>query len=287
MGTAAIILLIGIAAWWAVSAAGDRKDPLNKADAYAYRENGILYWLNLNSRGGKVKGKQHRMNIIEKIGDPPFLEEKHYSLRGEKTGKGYELTVTGDGKKITYAAWFNGPNLMVQEQGRAADIYKAVGQKIIDDYVKDIQQEFETAVYHSEEKENKRLRKFFSDLNHIYGFLYTSENGSYQLFLKIDEALLEGELTGSLLLMADTGTPNNSYEETNYALNGITDGQMLEFYTNVDGKQTKLKGTFHGDAAAFDLSFWLSEDRLPFKAVMEEEYKRSYAEFKAEALKRK
>ncbi|WP_316572235.1 hypothetical protein [Neobacillus sp. YIM B06451] len=264
--------------------AEDRKDPLNQADAFAYRENGHLFWFAVNSRTGKVKGKQHKMRVIEEIGKPPFLEEKHYRLKGNETDKGYEFKVNHGGNTTTIAAWFSGPTLMVEEPGeKAAKEYKAVGQEEIDKYIKDIQQEYETAVYHSEEKENKRLRKFFSDLNQIYGFLYSAENGSLQLFLKIDEALLQGELSGTLLMVADTGNENNPYEETTYPLNGITDGQVLRLYTEIDGTQTMLKGNFHGDATAFDLSFWLSDSNLLFKAVTEEEYKRSYTEFKAKA----
>ncbi|WP_156324656.1 hypothetical protein [Bacillus sp. FJAT-27245] len=284
---AAIILLIGIAAWWAVSAAGDRKNPLNKAEAFSYREDGLLYWFEAKSRSGKVKGNLHQMKVIEEIGKPPFLEEKHYRLSGKETNMGYEFKVNEDGKTRTYTAAFTGSNLMVHKKGEeAAKAYRAVGQKEIEHEVKEIQQEYEYAVYHSEEKEKARLRKFFSDLNQTYGFLHSADNGSYWLFLKIDEALLQGELSGSLLMLADTGNPNSPYEETNYPLNGITDGQMLRLYTKIDGKQTMLEGNFKGDATTFDLSFWLAESKLPFKAVTEKEYKQAYSEFKTNAQKR-
>ena len=87
----------------------------------------------------------------------------------------------------------------------------------------------------SEEIEKNRLNKFFSELETIYGYFYSADDESLQLFIKIDEALLEGELTGSLFMMADTG----SYEETSYVLNGITDGLMVQFFTIVDEKDTK------------------------------------------------
>lgn len=279
-------MLIGMAAWLAVSSAGDRKDPLNKAEAFAYKENGMLYWFELNSRSGKVTGKQHLMKVIEEVGGPPFLEEKHFSIRGEETGKWYELKVNHDGKTRKYSAWFSGPKLLIQEQGeKAPKVYKAAEKKEIEEYVKEIQREYDKAVYHSEEKEKTRLRNFFSDLNQIYGFLYSAEDGSYQLFVKIDEALLQGEVAGSLLMMAKTGNPGNPYEETKYAFNGITDGQILELYTMVDGKQTMLKGNFHGGAFAFDSSFWMAENKLPFMAVTEAQYKQSYTEFQEKAHK--
>ena len=120
----------------------------------------------------------------------------------------------------------------------------------------------------SEEIEKARLNNFFTELDRIYGYLYTSEDESIQLFIKIDEALHQGELTGSLLMMVNT----DPYEETSYVLNGITDGLMVQFFTSVDGKETKLEGNFHEDALSFDLSFWTTDIKLPFNAVTEEEF---------------
>ncbi|MBS4177712.1 hypothetical protein [Lederbergia citrea] len=137
----------------------------------------------------------------------------------------------------------------------------------------------ERALDRSEEKEKNRIRTFFSELNSVYGYLYTKENGKYQLFLEIDEALLQGELSGSLLMMADTGNKNNPYEETRYVLNGITDGHMVEFFTTVDGQKTKLEGNFIGATVGLNLSFWTTDQKLTFKAVTEEEFKKFKTKF--------
>lgn len=141
-------------------------------------------------------------------------------------------------------------------------------------------QELQIAMDQSEEKEKERLNKFFSELDRVYGYLYSSENSSFQLFIKIDEALREGELTGSLMMVAETGSEDNTYEETNYVLNGITDGHMVEFFTTVDGKAVKLEGRFYEEATGFDLSFWATDEKLSFHAVTEEEFDRSSKEFK-------
>ena len=276
--TAVIGLLIGVAFWWATSEVKDRKDPLNKSDAFVYSDNGILYWFELTSRKGKVEGKLHQQKFIEEIGKEPFMEEKKFPLTGETTEKGYEFKVNNGGEIMTFDAWFSGPHLLVQKQGEKDNkLYNPVDQEELDEYVKAIQ------FYHSEEKEKNRIKKFFSELDSVYGYLYSTENGSFQLFLKIDEALLQGELTGSLLMMTSTGNKNNSYEETRYVLNGITDGQMVRFFTTVDGKETRLKGNFHEAATGFDLSFWTTNQKLSFHAVTEEEFKRSYEEFKTKA----
>ncbi|MFD2446915.1 hypothetical protein ACFSO7_23520 [Bacillus sp. CGMCC 1.16607] len=156
--------------------------------------------------------------------------------------------------------------------------YNPVDQEELDGYVESLLN------YHTEEIENNRLRKFFNDLRKVYGYLHTSDDGSYQFFIKIDEVLLDGGgLTGSLLMMADTENKNNPYEETRYVLNGGTDGHMVEFFTTVNGKKTKLKGNFHESATGFDLSFWATNRKLLFHAVTEEEYKQKYEEFKTKA----
>ncbi|USK87489.1 hypothetical protein [Peribacillus asahii] len=284
-GVAVVIgSLIGVAFWWATSEEKDQKDPLNQSDAFVYSDNGILYWFELTSQKGKVKGTLHQQKIIEEVGKVPFMEEKKSSLTGETTEKGYEFKVNNGGNIITFDAWFSDGNLLVQKQGeKDNEVYKAVDQEELDKYVKALQQGLQMAIYHSEEKEKNRLRKFFSDLDSVYGYLYSTENGSFQLFIKIDEALLQGELTGSLLMMTDTGSKTNPYEETRYALNGITDGLMVRFFTTVDGKETKLEGNFHEGATRFDLSFWTTDQKLSFHAVTEEEFKQNYEEFKQKA----
>jgi len=145
-----------------------------------------------------------------------------------------------------------------------------------------------TALDQSEEKENTRLKTFFSELKSVYGYLYSTENGKFQLFIKIDEALLQGELAGSLLIMeVDTEDKNNPYEERRYVLNGITDGHMVKFITTVDGKKATLEGHFIKGATSFDLSFWKTDEKLVFNAVTEEEFKQSYEEFKTKVKNRK
>ena len=282
--TVVIGVLIGLAFWWTTSEVKDQKDPLNQSDAFVYSDTGILYWFELTSRKGKVEGTLHQQKIIEEVGKVPLMEEKKFPLTGETTEKGYEFKVTNGRNIMTFDAWLSKRNLVVQKQGKKDnEVYKAVDQEELDKYVKAIQQELQMAIYHSEEKEKNRLRKFFSDLDSVYGYLYSTENGSFQLFIKIDEALLQGELTGSLLMMTNTGIKENPYEETIYALNGITDGLMVRFFTTVDEKETKLEGNFHEGATRFDLSFWTTNQKLSFHAVTEEEFKQNYEEFKTKA----
>ncbi|MDQ6596263.1 hypothetical protein E2K98_23605 [Bacillus salipaludis] len=267
--TAVIGLLIGTAFWWATSKVKDLKDPLNKSDAFVYSDNGILHWFELTSRRGEVKGKLHQQRFIEKAGKAPIMEEKLFPLTGETTEKGYKFKLNNGGEIISYEAWFSGPHLSVQEQGeKDITLYNPVNHKELDGYIKALKD------YHAEENENKRIRYFFSNLRSVYGYLYTAQDDSFQLFVKIDEALLEGELTGYLLMMDDKG------KESRYVLNGVTDGRLVKFFTTVDGKTTKLEGKFHEGATGFDLSFWTTDQKLSFHAVTKEVFKHSYKEFK-------
>lgn len=133
---------------------------------------------------------------------------------------------------ILLDAWISGGNLFIQKQGEKGNkVFKAVNEEELNKNEKTMQQEMQIAIDQMEEKEKKRLKKFFSDFNSIYGFLYSRANDSYQLLLTINEATLEGEVTGTLLMMTNKGRGNNSYEETSYDLNGITDLQAYrEFF---------------------------------------------------------
>jgi hypothetical protein len=269
-GVATIIgVLIGAAFWWIPTKVNELKDPLNNSDAYVFSDNGILYWFELNSKSGKIEGKLHQQRFIETAGKAPTLEEKIYPLTGETTKERYFFEVKNGTEMVRFKAWFTGPHLSVQKQGeKDSKLYNPVNLEELDSYVKALQD------YHTEERENNQRREFFTALRNVYGYLYSARDSSFQLFVKIDEALLEGELTGSLLMIDDEG------KETRYPLNGVTDGNMLRLFTTVDKKTTKLDGIFHEGATELDLSFWMTDQMLTFHAVTEEEFIQSYEEMK-------
>ena len=128
----------------------------------------------------------------------------------------------------------------------------------------------------TEEMEKNRIRNFFDELNAIYGYYYRAEDYSFQLLLTIDEALYEGEISGSLLLMERTGDKQN---EARFEWSGITDGYIIKLYMTVDGEQKLMEGSFHGDTASFDVNFWTTNQKVMFQAVTEEEYKQRYEEY--------
>jgi hypothetical protein len=277
----AIGLLIGVVFWWGLSILEDRKEPLNKADSFVYSDSGSLYWFEVSSRKGKVEGIFHQQEVIEEVGKEPNLVEKKSPITGKTTENGYEFKLKSDGDILKFHAWFSGANLFVQKQGDIDKIlYVAADQEKLDENIKALQKELEMAIYHAEEKENNRLRNFFNDFRSVYGYLYSNENDTFQLFIKIDEALLQGEISGSLLLMNHNGDKTTRYQETKYHFNGITDGIMVEIFTLVDGKETSMTGSFHGDASSFDLSFWKDGQKLSFQAVTEVEFHQKYEEFK-------
>lgn len=264
---AVIMLLIAAAIWWIPSKMNELQDPLNKSDAFVYSNNGIVLWFELASKRGNIEGKLHQQRFIEYPGKAPVLEDKVYPLLGKTTENGYIFDVKQGTETIGFNAWFTGPHLSVQKQGeKDSTPYNPVNWEELDGYVEALKD------YHTEEREKKQRREFFTELRSIYGYLYSDNDGSFRLFIKIDEALLEGEMTGSLLMVDDKGN------ETSYALNGITDGSKVRFYTTVNGKTTKLEGRFHESATEFDLSFWKTDQKLLFHAVTEDEFIQNYKE---------
>lgn len=271
-GAAAVIgLLIGLACWWVTTDQMDNEDRLNNADAFVYPNNGMIYYFELNSYRGRVDGILHELKLREESGRAPYIEEMKYPLSGKTTDKGYEFRVIKQGNANRFQAWFSGPHLVVQQQGEGDDIrYNPVSHAQLATYVEALKQ------YHTEYREQVRRRDFFSQLSSVYGYWSSTKIGSSQLFIRIDEALLEGELSGTLLMMTDTGDPNRPYEESKYPLNGITDGSMMEFFTIIDGEKIKLKGYVDEAARGLDLSYGKSGPILSFHAVTEEEFNKHY-----------
>ncbi len=273
------ILLAVTAVWWFSSQTGN--DPFNESGLYVCAEDGLLYWFDLSARKGKVEGTFHKHQIIEEIGEVPFIEEKTYSLSGTAEENNYEFTAVSDDETRNFHVEFSGNDLSVLEHGEDESLlFKGISNNELNEYLSNLDKELEKAIDGMEEKEKEFIRTFFSDLRSIFGFLYTAENGEYQLFIKIDEALLEGELSGSLLVREKTENEQKPFEETVYDINGITDGQMLNLYTNVNGEQKKLEGNIEDINSGFYLTFWESDEKLLFEAVSEEEYENKSEEFK-------
>lgn len=275
------VIIIGAAVWWGISIMNDRKEPINQSDAFVYAENSVLQWFDLSIRNETIKGTFNEKKIIEEIGKVPVLAEHTYKVTGTSTTNGYELQVQKDGSLEKYDAWFANDQFHIRSHiDGEIKILKGVKENELKKYMDDLQEQLDIAVYHSEKKEKDRIQKFFNDLRSKYGFLYRSDDESFQVFIKIDEAYLEGELSGTLTLMEKIDGQENPYKETKYEINGITDGLMINLYTTVDGKTVKMEGNFPNGADSFLLTFWMTEKEIMFLSVTEEEYKQSYEEFK-------
>lgn len=274
IGTAAVLamILIGGVVWWAISQ--------KETKIYVHSDEGVLMWLELSGGNHNIDGTLHHHQIIEEPGIEPFMEKKEYTLSGTKTENGFTLTAVYHDETRNFTGKLSGTDFVLTEREKNPLKFAAVSKQELEGFIKKLEEELEDAVYHAEEREKTRIRQFFAELRNVCGFLYTAPDGSKQYFIKIDEALLEGELTGSLLATVNTGNEQNPFKETTYPLNGITDGRLLNFYTNIDGKSKKLDGHFEDGVTGFHLSLWDSDEKLFFEAVTEEEYAQKSAAFK-------
>lgn len=258
----------------------------SKEEVYSYSQKGELIWVELNNRKDKVKGTIHWKKVVEEVGQVPYLEENKFALAGEKAEDGYIITLKKDKETIEAKVSIINSELSLQILGEeTSKPLKLVTKEELAAQQEVIQEDLEYALYHMEKKEKDRIAQFVSDFTNVYGYLYSEDDRPYLLFLRIDEALLQGEVTAELLLMEKTEDDNTPYKETSYPVNGITDGQILKLYTDVNGKSTLLEGNFHDSAASFDLTFWLTEEKVQFRAVSEEEFNQKFEAFKAWASK--
>lgn len=267
------VLLIGIVFWFVFNFTGSSK-------TYVFSDEDSLYWFELSSRGDKVDGEFFQWELIQEVGQVPFLEKKEASVTGEKTEEGYTIKVDMDGEKLAFDIKYSGEDLLVSNQAEeGVNLYKPVEKESLTDYQNAINAQYEEAIYHAEYKENQRLRNFFDAFNAAYGYLHIAADGEFLVFLQIDEAHLEGEVMGSLQVIEQTGDTNSPFKETEYPVNGITDGLILRLYTDIDGESMKLEGEFIEPAESFELTFWKSSEKIRFDVVTEEEYKKLSEEF--------
>jgi hypothetical protein len=265
-----IVVLIAVLLWWMT---------LGRTETFLHHASGELSWFDISIQKDKFEGKLHHHKIMEEPGQVPYIEEMVYSMKGEKVSEAeYELVVYRNGGIELYQAKLKDGDLSIQLDGENSKIYTPVQNEELQTHLSELQEEFDNVMYHAEYKEDERIRKFFNEFRSPYGYLYTNEDQTLQMLIKIDEALLEGEVSGSLLMMKKIG---DTYTETTYELNGITDGLMIRLYMTVDGEDTILAGNFYdGNASNFDLSLWETDEKVVFHAVTEEEYNQHYEEFK-------
>ncbi|WP_010098897.1 hypothetical protein [Ornithinibacillus scapharcae] len=272
-------MLIILLLWWLLP------EKQEEEAVYLYRERGHLTWLELTSQHDKVNGKLYQKKVVEEVGQVPYMEENEFTLAGEETEAGYTFTLKQDKKTIEVKANLVDSKLSLDIPGEeGSKQLRLVTIEELTEQQEAIQADLDDALYHMEKKEKDRIAKFVSDFTSVYGYLYAEDNKPYQLFLRIDEALLQGEVTAELLLMERTEDENQPYKETRYPMNGISDGLILKLYTDVDGVSTLLEGRFHDSVESFDLSFWLTDEKLLFREVTEEEFNQKYDEFKTNAM---
>lgn len=256
-----VLLILGITIHNLIIYVKDKKEPLNNYYAFVYPDNAKVKWFELKSRNGKIQGEYHEKSIGKDNGKKQPLKEKIYPVVGKVTRNGYEFNVKQNENYNRYSAKFVGPHLSIRKKtDKENKLYNSVNQKELNNYIEALKD------YYKEENEQKQIREFFSKLRNVYGYLHSDINDKMKLFIKIDEALLEGELTGSLTIIDKEG------KETKYNFNGITDGNKLRFYTKVNNKETKLEGKFYNGVERFDLTYWETNKKMMFRSITEKEF---------------
>ncbi|MDG3044908.1 hypothetical protein OE903_17270 [Bacillus sp. B6(2022)] len=75
------------------------------------------------------------------------------------------------------------------------------------------------------------VRNFIKKVTGAYGYLYTAEDGSYQLFLKVKRMYMQSEWAGSFLMRKVPGDGGEPYKETKHTAGGVSDGIMFDLST--------------------------------------------------------
>ncbi|WP_027725136.1 hypothetical protein [Tuberibacillus calidus] len=262
-------LIVTISVFWFIGESYFSKTAGSQAKIFIYRDDHQLWWLSLTGRSHDVSGEYYRWTIQEKAGSPPTWQKQADSVTGKVTDDGYQLLMNRNGTKETFSAKYVDGKLMVK-----GFPLTPVSQSKLKSYQQAFKEDWEQTVYVAEQKENERLDRFFSDLRKVYGYLYAPDNSQEWLFLKVEEALREGEWSCTLQVVE-----KKPHRTTTYHLNGITDGLMAKLYTTVDGKSVTLEGKFRNVAKDLELTYWKTGETVHFQAVNETEYQKRWRSF--------
>lgn len=285
------VLIIGAVSWIAYQA-NAKKSVLNQSYAFVYKTKDHVNWFKVTEKKGKVTGHLNETILEEnpKRHFDPNLFINKYKLTGKTIENGYEFQVKQGKETVTYKVHPAKKHLSVKKQGEKKSItYKAVDQNKLRAVQKDIHDRYDELMDDSENRFYDYVRNFIKKVTGTYGYLYTAEDGSYQLFLQVKRMHIESEWSGSFLMRTVPGDSGETFKETKYEARGISDGMMFDLvtYPGIGTENDFIVGETDRDAASIKLPFKMAGGTIEFKAVTKEEYQEQTEAFKKQAEEKK
>lgn len=285
------VLIMGAVSWIAYQA-NAKKSVLNQSYAFAYKTKDHVNWFKVTEKKGKVTGHLNETILEEnpKRHFDPNLFINKYKLTGKTIENGYEFQVKQGKETVTYEVHPVEKDLSVKKQGEKQSItYKAVDQTKLRAVQKDIHDRYDELMDDTENRFYDYVRNFIKKVTGTYGYLYTSEDGSYQLFLQVKLMHIESEWSGSFLMRTVPGDSSETYKETKYEARGISDGMMFDLvtYPGIGTENDFIVGETDRDATSIKLPFKMAGGTIEFKAVTKEEYQEQTEAFKKQAEEKK
>ena len=274
----AILLVLGlIVVNWAIK---EKDKELDFPAILMHKEAGVLMWVELEKANkAQVTGRFNQWIQVEDEGKESHIDVRPSMINANYKKNEYKWNVMDDGEKHTYHGWVSDGKFLVQPEGETEPTtLHPVDEATLQAEQTALEQAVESTDEDAEYKEKNRLKHFFEKLNNVYGFVYASEDNHLQLFIKIDEALLEGEVSG-LLTVTEWDADEQTYQEKVYEANGITDGRMLEWFVEKEEESVKLEGSIQEEARWLELSYWNADQPLDYIAVTKDEYELRHKEF--------
>ncbi|MEH7227105.1 hypothetical protein V7069_01430 [Bacillus safensis] len=286
------VLVIGAVSWAAYQAIG-KKSALNQSYAFAHKTKEGVNWFKVTERKGKVTGHLNE-TILEESPEmhyDPNLFKHKYQLIGKAVENGYEFQVKQGKDVVMYEVHFSGKDLSVIKQGENKSItYKAVDQKKLNAYQKVIQDRYDELIDDSETRFYDYLRDYIKKVTSAYGYLYTAEDGLYQLFLQVKQMHIESEWEGSLLMRTVPGDNGEPYKETKHEAGGVSDGIMFDISTYPQIEENKkgyIVGSTNRGAKSIKLPLKMAGGTVELKPVTKQEYQKQFEAFKKQAEEKK
>ncbi|MGI1828241.1 hypothetical protein ACRPLG_00075 [Bacillus safensis] len=284
----AVIVIVAVS--WLAYQANAKKSVLNNSYAFVYKTKDQVNWFKVTERKGKVTGYLNETILEEnpKRHFDPNLFINKYKLTGKTVENGYEFQVKQGKETITYKVHLDEKDLSVKKQGEKQSItYKAVDQTKLRAVQKDIHDRYDELMEDSENRFHDYVRNFIKKVTGAYGYLYTAEDGSYQLFLKVKRMYMQSEWAGSFLMRTVPGDGGEPYKETKHTAGGVSDGIMFDLSTYPAIEKGFILGETDRDATSIKFPFKMAGGTIEFKAVTKEEYQEQTEAFKKQAEEKK
>lgn len=260
-----LFFLIFFVIWDRTTTWNKKENVINEIPLFVNQEENLVQVIHLEVKKGKVSGIYYQYEVNR---EELNLSEHNSRVSGVVVEQGYAIDFEKNGQKRNFLVTIeDGVLLLMDKEAERLEQYEPFTEEELDHLLINLKGNIQAEIEGNEAELKKWRNNFFEQFKRIYRYYAVSKEGEELFSISIEDALNEGEWWGELEVIDQT----TMEIKTTYPLNGITDGNMIEFYLEDGNKKIAYKGNFKENIEQFKVED-KEGDNYVFQAIEKEAY---------------